>query len=245
MTVREAIQSIERAISALYDPREATAIARQVVCSRCGYNFSQLVVHYDNECQIDDFQTIITQLSAARPVQYVLGQAQFCDLTFEVAEGVLIPRPETEELVARVAADATEGARILDVGTGSGILSICASKLGAEHCWAYDIDPVAVKVARENAKDGGITNMTVDVSDLLYGVDKTVGKFDFCVANIVADIILRMLPDIKNYLKEGAPLILSGIINIRADEIREAVKQHGFTIIREEQENDWVALLVK
>jgi ribosomal protein L11 methyltransferase len=153
---------------------------------------------------------------------------------------------ETTRLVMKIMQDEIKGGeKLLDVGTGSGILSICASKLGAEHCWAYDIDPVAVKVARENAKDGGITNMTVDVSDLLYGVDKTVGKFDFCVANIVADIILRMLPDIKNYLKEGAPLILSGIINIRADEIREAVKQHGFTIIREEQENDWVALLVK
>jgi ribosomal protein L11 methylase PrmA len=54
-----------------------------------------------------------------------------------------------------------------------------------------------------------------------------------------------MLPDIKNYLKEGAPLILSGIINIRAEEIREAVAKHGFTIVREEHENDWVALLVK
>ena len=49
MTVREAIQTIERAVSALYDPREATAIARSVVCNRCGYNFSQLVVHYDDE----------------------------------------------------------------------------------------------------------------------------------------------------------------------------------------------------
>jgi ribosomal protein L11 methylase PrmA len=54
-----------------------------------------------------------------------------------------------------------------------------------------------------------------------------------------------MLPDIRNYLKDGAPLILSGIINLRADDIREAVKKHGFTIIREEHENDWVALLVK
>ena len=153
---------------------------------------------------------------------------------------------ETTRLVMKIMQDEIRGGeKLLDVGTGSGILSICASKLGAEHCWAYDIDPVAVKVARENAKDGGITNMTVDVSDLLYGVDKSVGKFDFCVANIVADIILRMLPDIKNYLKDGAPLILSGIINLRADEIREAVRQHGFTIIREEQENDWVALLVK
>ncbi len=153
---------------------------------------------------------------------------------------------ETTRLVMRIMQDEIRGGeRVLDVGTGSGILSICASKLGAEHCWAYDIDPVAVKVARENARDGGITNMTVGVSDLLRGVDKSVGKFDFCVANIVADIILRMLPDIRNYLKDGAPLILSGIINLRADDVREAVLKNGFTIVREETENDWVAMLVK
>lgn len=153
---------------------------------------------------------------------------------------------ETTRLVMRIMQDEIHGGeRVLDIGTGSGILSICASKLGAEHCWAYDIDPVAVKVARENARDGGITNMTVGVSDLLRGVDRSVGKFDFCVANIVADIILRMLPDIKEYLKEGAPLILSGIINLRADNVKAAVIENGFTIVREESENDWVALLVK
>jgi ribosomal protein L11 methyltransferase len=137
------------------------------------------------------------------------------------------------------------GELVLDVGTGSGILSIAASKLGAKHCNAYDIDPVAVKVARENAALGGCNNITVGVSDLLRGVDKSMGKYDFCVANIVADIIIRMLPDIHSYLKDNAPMILSGIIEPRKDEVIEAVKKEGFTVIREEQENDWVALLAK
>ena len=105
MTVRETILSIEKAIAPLYDAHEATAIARQVVCCRCDYSFSQLVVHYNNECQIGDLQTIISELSAGRPVQYVLGTAEFCGLDFYVQEGVLIPRPETEELVAKVIAD--------------------------------------------------------------------------------------------------------------------------------------------
>jgi release factor glutamine methyltransferase len=182
MTVREAIQSIERAISALYDPREATAIARQVVCSRCEYNFSQLVVHYDNECQIDDFQTIITQLSAARPVQYVLGQAQFCDLTFEVAEGVLIPRPETEELVARVAADATEGARILDVGTGSGAIAVSLAKMvkGAKVV-AVDISEIALEIAAKNAAKNGV-DVEVVKADALADMSH-LGQFDIIVSN--------------------------------------------------------------
>ena len=153
---------------------------------------------------------------------------------------------ETTRLVMRIMQDIIKGGeRVLDVGTGSGILSICASKLGAKSCNAYDIDPVAVKVAKENAEADGCDNITVGVSDLLHGVDKSCGKYDFCVANIVSDIIIRMMPDISDYITEDAPLILSGIIMDRADEVRACVKEHGFTIEREEKENDWVALLCR
>ena len=153
---------------------------------------------------------------------------------------------ETTRLVIRLMQDELRGGeRVLDVGTGSGILSICASKLGAGWCNAYDIDPVAVKVARDNVKSDGCDNITVDVSDLLAGVDLSGGKYDFCVANIVADIIIRMLPDVRTYLKEGAPLILSGIIGERADEVRRAAVAQGFTVEREITENDWVGMLVR
>lgn len=153
---------------------------------------------------------------------------------------------ETTRLVIRLMQDIIVGGeRVLDIGTGSGILSICASKLGALSCSAYDIDPVAVKVARENALADGCTNITVGVSDLLSGVDLSGGKYDFCVANIVADIIIRMLPDIRRCLKEGSPLILSGIINSRACDVKEALSDMGFTLEREISENDWVGLLVR
>ena len=153
---------------------------------------------------------------------------------------------ETTRLVIRLMQDEPiEGKRVLDVGTGSGILSICASKLGAKSCNAYDIDPVAVKVARDNALSDGCDNITVGVSDLLRGVDRSGGKYDFCVANIVADIIIRMLPDVRDYVAPGAPLILSGIIGDRADEVREAVIKNGFTVEKEIKENDWVGMLVR
>lgn len=153
---------------------------------------------------------------------------------------------ETTRLVIRLMQDIIIGGeRVLDVGTGSGILSICASKLGAKSCNAYDIDPVAVKVARENAIADGCDNITVGVSDLLRGVDLEGGKYDFCVANIVADIIIRMLPDVTKYVKSGSPLILSGIIGERADEVREAVLAQGFIVEKEINENDWVGMLVR
>ncbi len=153
---------------------------------------------------------------------------------------------ETTRLVVRIMQDIIKGGeRVLDIGTGSGILSICASKLGAAWCNAYDIDPVAVKVAKDNAEADGCTNITVGVSDLLYGVDKSGRKYDFCVANIVADIIIRMLPDIGEYLTDDAPLILSGIIEPRADEVRAKARECGFAVVREEKENDWYGMLLK
>lgn len=176
---------------------------------------------------------------------------------YEAKEGEIIVRMdpgmafgtgthETTRLVIRLMQDELKGGeRLLDVGTGSGILSICASKLGAASCNAYDIDPVAVKVARDNALADGCHNITVGVSDLLRGVDLSEGKYDFCVANIVADIIIRMLPDVKTYVKSGAPLILSGIIGERAAEVRDAVIKNGFTVEKEITENDWVGMLVR
>ena len=176
---------------------------------------------------------------------------------YEAKEGEIIVRMdpgmafgtgthETTRLVINLMQDEIRGGeRLLDVGTGSGILSICASKLGAGWCNAYDIDPVAVKVARDNVESDGCTNITVGVSDLLRGVDLSGGKYDFCVANIVSDIIIRMLPDIKDYLNAGAPLILSGIIGERADEVRNAVLAQGFTVEKEIRENDWVGMFVR
>ena len=153
---------------------------------------------------------------------------------------------ETTRLVIRLMQDELRGGeRLLDVGTGSGILSICASKMGAKSCNAYDIDPVAVKVARDNVEADGCTNITVGVSDLLRGVDLSGGKYNFCVANIVSDIIIRMLPDVRNYLEVGSPLILSGIIGERADEVRAAVLKEGFAVEKEIRENDWVGMLVR
>ncbi len=136
-----------------------------------------------------------------------------------------------------------KGDYMLDVGTGSGILAICASKLGAEKCKAYDIDPVAVRVAKENVKDNDVTNVECDVSDLLANVDLSGGLFDFATANIVADIIVRMAPDIGAYLKTGGLLITSGIIERYADDVRGAMTANGFEPVEERMESDWVAMV--
>ena len=137
------------------------------------------------------------------------------------------------------------GERVLDVGCGSGILAICASKLGAKLCRAYDIDPVAVKVARENIKDSGQENITCDRSDLLRQVDLSDGGYDIICANIVADIIIRMTPDVAPYLNDNGVILASGIIVERAEDVISCFEANGFEIVETVIDNGWCALAVK
>ncbi len=153
---------------------------------------------------------------------------------------------ETTRLVIELLEEVvTPGMRVADVGCGSGILAICAAKLGAGECKAYDIDPVAVRVARENIKDSGMENVTCDVSDLLKGVDLSGGKYDLICANIVADIIIRMAPDVGAYMKDDAILLASGIITERAEEVIEQLEANKLKIVRRLDDNGWCALVVQ
>ena len=153
---------------------------------------------------------------------------------------------ETTRLVIELLEDYTvPGCRMLDVGTGSGILAICASKLGARSCNAYDIDPMAVRVANENIRDSGQTNIVCEVSDLLRQVDLSDGPYDLVCANIVADIIIRMTPDVGAYLKDDGVLLASGIISERAADVIETFEKYGFTIAEKREENGWCALAVR
>ncbi len=135
-----------------------------------------------------------------------------------------------------------KGDRVLDIGTGSGILAIAASKLGAKSVFAYDIDPVAIKVAEENCLENGCENIVCGISDLLKGVD-TEEKYDFVCANIVADILVRLAPDIAKYMKNGAKIAVSGIIDSQEDRVRTALCDGGLTYILTSEENDWNAML--
>ena len=123
-----------------------------------------------------------------------------------------------------------------------GILAIVAEKLGAGAVRGYDIDPVAVRVARENAAANGVKNVAFGTSDLLASVETPEGGYDLAVANIVADVLLRMAPDLPGVLRPGARLICSGIIEARLPELRAGMTAAGFTEEKIISENDWYAL---
>ena len=166
----------------LYGEREAESVARLVVCYKLRYNLSQLVAHYDDECEIEEIEALINELRSGRPVQYVLGKTEFCELEFEVAEGVLIPRPETEELVYHIVETTKRGARILDIGTGSGAIAISLAKIVRESkVVAIDISHEALAIARRNAMRLGVDVEFVEADAL--GDLSCLGEFDVIVSN--------------------------------------------------------------
>ena len=153
---------------------------------------------------------------------------------------------ETTRLCAALLEDhVTDGCRMIDVGCGSGILAICASKLGAGYCYACDIDPQAIKVARENVVLNKTENVVCEVSDLVKEVDPADADFDVAAVNIVADVIIRLAPDIGRFLRDTATLIVSGIIVERAEETLAALRKAGFEPVREMRENGWYAAALK
>ena len=153
---------------------------------------------------------------------------------------------ETTRLVAAMLEKYVRpGDLALDLGSGSGILAIFAAKLGAKHVGAYDIDPVAVRVAKENASVNGCDNITCGESDLLAGVDRNMGGYNVITANIVADIIIRMSADISAYAAADATLITSGIISERADDVLSAMAKTDFVLIDRAEEKGWCALVFR
>ena len=132
-----------------------------------------------------------------------------------------------------------QGDKMLDIGSGSGILAICGAKLGASSCFACDIDPVAVRTEKENCERNGCDNITCAVSDLLAGVSDE--KYDIVTANIVADIIIRLSSDVGRYMKDGAHIVVSGIISEREPEVDRAMLESGFTKVEALYDGGWCA----
>lgn len=152
-TRRQTLLRIAEAITELYGEIEARQIAEMVVLECGGIGRNELLVEPNKELEISDLDRIIGELREWRPVQYVIGRADFDGLSLEVAEGVLIPRPETEELVEWIASECQEDALILDVGTGSGCIAIALGcRLAKSRVWALDISSEALNIARRNGE---------------------------------------------------------------------------------------------
>lgn len=132
---------------------------------------------------------------------------------------------------------------VLDIGCGSGILSIASVLLGAKSAIGVDIDAQSVKVAKENADINEVTDKTeYIVGDL---ADKISGKFNVVCANIVADVIIKLLENVGDYMTEDAVLITSGIIDVRMQDVVDAFARFGFEIVESRSKDNWFAFVCK
>lgn len=153
MTRRETIAYISSAIATLYDAREARAIALLTAARLSGVAEAAFLTDPEAPIDIPSLPDATAQLAAGRPVQYVTGVTEFAGRDFLVGEGVLIPRPETEELVAWIAHDERAARTVLDVGTGSGcIAATLALELPMATVFAADISSDALTVAADNCR---------------------------------------------------------------------------------------------
>lgn len=135
------------------------------------------------------------------------------------------------------------GEQVLDVGTGSGVLSIASSLLGAKTVYAYDLDDVAVRVAKENiALNSNMDNVHVSTGDLLKGVAT---EADVIVANILADILVDLTEDAYRLVKDEGYLIMSGIISEKWDMVRQSAEVAGFFLETHMIQGEWNACVFK
>ena len=210
MTRKELINSIVSATEPIYGAREAAAIARLVAEKRYGLSRADValephrevglkpecVAYHDPSAKADGNETLnslLTDLAAARPVQYVLGTADFDGMELAVGEGVLIPRLETEELVRWITDDSEGAKNILDIGTGSGAIAIAlARRLPGASVTAIDISPEALKYARLNNEkySAGVAFHEADILD--------VENYQLSIINYPLDVIVSNPPYIPS-----------------------------------------------
>lgn len=136
----------------------------------------------------------------------------------------------------------TPESTVLDIGTGSGILGIASILLGAKTAVGVDIDPQSVKTAISNSQINGVA----EKCEFLVGdlADKVSGKYNVLCANIVADVIIRLFDNAADFMTEDGVFIVSGIIDLRADEVEKNAIEHGFKIVKNLVREEWHAYLL-
>ncbi len=237
-------------ISPEENPLEAVAFLRERYSSE-GIE-SEIVL---NECKNEDWENNWKQYFHPIPVgerllirplwedEYEAGDRKVLNIEPGLAFGT--GTHETTRLcLETLEKHVHEGTTVLDIGCGSGILSIASLLLGAEKAVGVDIDALAVKTAKENGEVNGFKEPEYTI---LQGnlTDKVSSKFDVVVANIVADVIILFCKDVASFMKDDAVFITSGIIDTREQDVVNAFNKYGFKIQKRNTESGWVCFECK
>lgn len=194
--------------------------------------------HY-HPVPVTRFMTIVPQWEEYTP-QFIDERICYLDPGLAFGTGT---HPTTQLCIQALETVIKKGDTVLDVGTGSGVLSIASALYGAGKIKAYDLDEVAVTSARSNIKLNNLEeSIDVRANNLLQGVDE---KADIIVANILADIILLFVEDAYDKLNDDGLFITSGIISEKKDQVVEELIKYNFEIVQINQMKDWVVIIAK
>ena len=233
-----------------YSNEETTSIAYIVIQEILGFNKIHVILNSDNIISLNHenkINLIINNLKLDKPIQYILGKANFFNLSFFVNKYVLIPRPETEELINWILENKFN--KVLEIGTGSGCISISLAKNSSANISAIDISSNAIKIARKNAD-----NYKLDINFLCEDVFtfKTDEKYDLIVSNPpyalesekkkMHNNVLNFEPHNALFVKETDPLLFYNFISVFAS---QHLNSNGFLFfeINEMFENEIILIL--
>ncbi len=189
-----------------------------------------------------------------KPTWEVLEDKKEDDLVIEIDPGTAFgtgAHETTRLCILGLRKYITPETELLDVGCGSGILSIIGLKLGAKHAVGTDIDPAALVATHENMEVNGITKeqFTAYAGNIIADKDvqEQVGfqKYDIVAANILADVIIPLSGEIRQHMKPGGLFITSGIIDMKKQEVQEALLKNGFEIVEINEMGDWISFVAR
>lgn len=207
------------------------------------------------DCKVEDWQNNWKQYFHPMPIgekllirpvwidDYDAGNRKVLDIEPGLAFGSG-SHPTTRLCLETLEKYVKNGDKVLDIGCGSGILSIASLLLGADSAFGVDIDSLAVKTAKENAKQNGFgeDRFTVVKGNLS---DNVCGKYNVVVANIVADIIMEFNKNVSYFLEDDGVYITGGIIETREDEVLYSFAQNGFEVVERFENNGWLVFVLK
>ncbi len=187
-SMKQFFELAHRLLDNLYPANEIDALAKQLLQSVCGMSRTDILLDKNKDLLLekrDKLEQILQRLQHGEPIQYILGETDFFGMTFRVAPGVLIPRPETEELVDLIIRENQKTKlSILDIGTGSGCIAISlANKLSAPEVHAWDVSAEALAIAKENSRKNNATVFFRHIDVLKVTPEELTSRFDIIVSN--------------------------------------------------------------